>query len=139
MFRLDIPSPGSLEIAARNLLEAFPDKRIFAFYGEMGAGKTTFIKAACRVLQVSNGTSSPSFGLIHEYRSSAGAPVYHFDFFRIESLEEILDIGYEDYFFSGSYCFIEWPELAEPILPPETIRLELLAEQDGKRKIRELE
>ena len=87
MFHQQIRSIESLDSSARRLLDAFPDKRIFAFYGEMGAGKTTFIKALCRVLQVNDVTSSPSFGLIHEYASDKGGSVYHFDFYRIETVE----------------------------------------------------
>ncbi len=138
MFQLNIPSPDTLEEAARKLLTAFPEQRIFALYGEMGAGKTTFIKALCRVLQVSDGTSSPSFGLIHEYLSESGDSVYHFDFFRIEKVEEVFDIGYEEYLFSGSYCFIEWPEQVETLLPEETVRLVMLVDNSGGREIREL-
>ena len=139
MFPLKIPSPDSLEDAARRLLEAFPDNRVFAFYGEMGAGKTTFIKALCRVLQVSDGTSSQSFGLIHEYLSEGGGPVYHFDFYRIESIEEVFDIGYEEYMYSGDYCFLEWPELIEPILPGDTIRISIKICEAEERELEVME
>ena len=119
------------------MLDAFPQNRIFAFYGEMGTGKTTLIKALCRVLQVSDTTSSPSFGLIHEYRSGTGNAVYHFDFFRLETLEEVYDIGFEEYLYSGEYCFLEWPELVESILPGETIRMLITSFPDGQRELRE--
>ena len=109
MFELKIKSPVALEDAARQLLEAFPNQRIFAFYGEMGVGKTTFIKALCRALKVTDVTSSPSYGLIHEYRTVHGTSVYHFDFYRIEAVEEAYDIGYEEYMYSGEYCFLEQP------------------------------
>ena len=135
MFQLKIPSPAALEDAARQLLEAFPDNRIFAFYGEMGAGKTTFIKALCRVLQVTDVTSSPSYGLIHEYRTEQGAFIYHFDFYRIETVEEVFDIGYEEYMYSGDYCFMEWPEHAEAILPENTVRIVLGVGDDGVRNL----
>lgn len=138
MFSLKIPSPESLDDAARRLLDAYPDSRIFAFYGEMGAGKTTFIKALCRVLQVSDVTSSPSFGLIHEYGYETGESVYHFDFYRIESVEEVFDIGYEEYMYSGKYCFLEWPEQVEAILPEETVCLSLIVGEGGTRELREL-
>lgn len=135
MFQLKIPSPAALEDAARKLLEAFPDNRIFAFYGEMGAGKTTFIKALCRVLQVTDVTSSPSYGLIHEYRTEQDASVYHFDFYRIEAVEEVFDIGYEEYMYSGDYCFMEWPEHVEAILPENTVRIVLSVGDNGARDL----
>lgn len=138
MFRLKIQSPERIDDTARRLLTAFPDNRVFAFYGEMGAGKTTLIKALCRVLKVSDVTSSPSFGLIHEYRSDRGDLVYHFDFYRIETVEEIFDIGYEEYIYSGDYCFLEWPELVEAILPSDTIRLALDPGDDGTRELYQL-
>jgi tRNA threonylcarbamoyladenosine biosynthesis protein TsaE len=138
MFRLRIPSPDALEDAAIRLLEAFPGKRVFAFYGEMGAGKTTIIKALCRVLKVSDLTSSPSFGLIHEYWSENGDPVYHFDFYRIETIGEVYDIGYEEYMYGDYYCFLEWPEIAEDILPEDTVRLSLRAHQGGARDLFEI-
>lgn len=138
MFRTRITSPEGIDEAARQLLAAFPDKKIFAFYGEIGAGKTTLIKALCRVLQVSDVTSSPSFGLIHEYRSDPEKSVYHFDFYRIETAEEVFDIGYEEYIYSGNYCFLEWPEIVESILPGDTVRLKLDHHDDGSREIYEL-
>jgi tRNA threonylcarbamoyladenosine biosynthesis protein TsaE len=138
MFRLEIPSPENLDSAARKLLDAFPESRIFAFYGEMGAGKTTFIKALCRILRVRDVTSSPSFGLIHEYISESGDSVYHFDFYRIETLEELFDIGYEEYIYSGDYCFLEWPELVEAILPADTVKLVLISDDGGTRELQEL-
>ncbi len=108
MLIISIPDLSSIDDAARELIDTLPDKRIFAFYGEMGAGKTTLIKALCRVLQVTDVTSSPSFGLIYEYRTRGNDSIYHFDFYRIEHLEEAYDIGYEEYIDSGQYCFIEW-------------------------------
>ena len=111
------------------------DKRIFAFYGEMGAGKTTLIKALCRVLQVTDVTSSPSFGLIYEYQTRGSESVYHFDFYRIEQLEEAYDIGYEEYIDSGQYCFIEWPEKIASLLPPETVNVNLQIVGNNERTI----
>ena len=105
MISISIPDLASIDDAARKLINSYPDSRIFAFYGEMGAGKTTLIKAICRVLQVTDITSSPSFGLIYEYQTSGSDSVYHFDFYRIEHLEEAYDIGYEEYIESGQYCF----------------------------------
>ena len=123
MLVIRIPDLSSIDDAARELIETFPDGRVFAFYGEMGSGKTTIIKALCRVLQVTDVTSSPSFGLIYEYKTSGSDSVYHFDFYRIEHLEEAYDIGYEEYLDSGEYCFIEWPEKVASLLPSETIKV----------------
>lgn len=135
MFELKIKSPVALEDAARQLLEAFPNQRIFAFYGEMGVGKTTFIKALCRALKVTDVTSSPSYGLIHEYRTVLGTSVYHFDFYRIEAVEEVYDIGYEEYMYSGEYCFLEWPELIDAILPEDTVRIVMSTQDKGVRNL----
>ena len=123
MLVIRIPDLSSIDDAARELIETFPDSRVFAFYGEIGSGKTTIIKALCRVLQVTDVTSSPSFGLIYEYKTSGSDSVYHFDFYRIEHLEEAYDIGYEEYLDSGEYCFIEWPEKVASLLPSETIKV----------------
>lgn len=108
---------------ARELINHCPNQRVFAFYGEMGAGKTTFIKALCSELGVTDIIQSPTFAIINEYRRQNGEPVYHFDFYRIKKLEEAYDIGYEDYLYSGCYCFIEWPELIEELLPAGTVRV----------------
>jgi tRNA threonylcarbamoyladenosine biosynthesis protein TsaE len=116
--------------AAEILLSGFPDSRIFAFYGKMGAGKTTFIKALCSYLGVADIVQSPSFAIINEYKTVSGDSVYHFDFYRIARLDEVFDIGYEEYFYSGKYCFIEWPELIEPLLPKETVRVSITGENE---------
>jgi len=133
MLRISIPDLASIDDAARELIDTYPDSRIFAFYGEMGAGKTTMIKALCRVLQVTDVTSSPSFGLIYEYRTRGSDSVYHFDFYRIEQLEEAYDIGYEEYIDSGQYCFIEWPEKVATLLPPETVNVNLKITGNNER------
>ena len=135
MLRIRIPDLASIDNAARELIDTFPDSRIFAFYGEMGAGKTTMIKALCRVLQVTDVTSSPSFGLIHEYQTRGSDSVYHFDFYRIEQLEEAYDFGYEEYIDSGQYCFIEWPEKVVTLLPPETVNVNLKITGNNERTI----
>ena len=111
--------------AARELIDAFPSSRIFALYGNMGAGKTTFIKAICHFLGAADIVQSPSFAIINEYRTKQGESLYHFDFYRIKKTEEAYDIGYEDYFYSGTYCFIEWPELIEELLPEETVKVHI--------------
>lgn len=120
----------NLDTVAREILKHFPDSRVFAFYGEMGAGKTTLIKEICRVLGVDNEVQSPTFAIVNEYLTLAGESVYHFDFYRIKKLEEVFDIGYEDYVYSGCYCFIEWPELAEDLLPEGTVRLGIEGEKE---------
>lgn len=133
MQRISIPDLASIDDAARELIDTLPDKRIFAFYGEMGAGKTTLIKAICRVLQVTDVTSSPSFGLIYEYRTRGSDSVFHFDFYRIEDLEEAYDIGFEEYIDSGQYCFIEWPDIVASVLPPETVNVNLRIAGNNER------
>lgn len=133
MLLIRIPDLSSIDDAARELLETLPDKRIFAFYGEMGAGKTTLIKALCRKLQVTDVTSSPSFGLIYEYRTIGSESIYHFDFYRIKHLEEAYDIGYEEYIDSGQYCFIEWPDKVASLLPPETVNVKLQVAGNNER------
>jgi tRNA threonylcarbamoyladenosine biosynthesis protein TsaE len=135
MLHIRIPDLASIDDAARELIDSLPDKRIFAFYGEMGAGKTTLIKAMCRVLQVTDVTSSPSFGLIYEYRTKRGDSVYHFDFYRIQHLEEAYDIGYEEYLDSGRYCFIEWPENIAAVLPPGTVNVHLHIAGNDERNL----
>jgi tRNA threonylcarbamoyladenosine biosynthesis protein TsaE len=126
--KLSCNSESDLIPAAVALLESFPHARIFAFYGQMGAGKTTFIKAICRELGVTDIVQSPTFSIINEYKTTTGESIYHFDFYRIKSIAEVFDIGYEDYLYSGSYCFMEWPELIESLLPDETIRINISGE-----------
>jgi tRNA threonylcarbamoyladenosine biosynthesis protein TsaE len=120
--------------AAERLLVAYPDSRVFAFYGRMGAGKTTLIKAVCRELGVEDIVQSPSFAIVHEYKSTGGGSLYHFDFYRIKNLSEVYDLGYEDYFFSGSYCFIEWPELIEDLLPDDVVRVRVDVDSVGNSR-----
>lgn len=114
-------STNELVKLASELIQKYPDERLFAFYGEMGAGKTTFIKAICEVLNVRDIVSSPTFALINVYDTTEHNPVYHFDFYRVKTIEEVYDIGYEDYFYSGHYCLIEWPEMIESLLPENII------------------
>lgn len=96
----------------------------------MGAGKTTFIKAICHELGVADIVQSPTFSIINEYKTTTGESLFHFDFYRIKKLEEVFDIGYEDYIYSGSYCFLEWPELIEPLLPEDTVRINIFGENE---------
>jgi tRNA threonylcarbamoyladenosine biosynthesis protein TsaE len=128
--KIKLHSEAELGQAARHLLDAYPLSRIFAFFGAMGAGKTTFIKAMCRELGVEDIVQSPSFSIINEYRTVAGTSIYHFDFYRIRDIAEVFDIGYENYFYSGGYCFLEWPEKIERLLPEGTIRLRISGEDE---------
>lgn len=123
--RILIKNKRQLPGASRKLIEFTGDKKILAFYGSMGAGKTTIIKAVCKILGAVDIISSPTFTLVNEYRTSNGEPLYHIDFYRIKKKEEVFDFGIEEYFSSGSYCFMEWPELVEEILPPETVKIKI--------------
>lgn len=124
-----------LHSAAKTFLEHATGSRIFAFYGAMGAGKTTFIKAICETIGTSDIISSPTFTLVNEYRALNCEPIYHIDFYRIKKLEEVFDFGVEEYLSGESYCFIEWPELAEQILPEETVNVSITSSDDGTRII----
>jgi len=117
MLKLKAGSVDDHLAIATQIINAYPGSRVFALYGVMGAGKTTLIKAFCKVLGVGEVVVSPTFSLINEYRAENGLAVYHFDFYRIRSLTEAYDMGYEEYFYSGNYCFIEWPEKIEELLP----------------------
>ena len=117
-------------------METMGSHRVFAFYGSMGAGKTTFIKAICQELGVTDDVvASPTFAIVNEYEGSDG-PIYHFDFYRIKKISEAQDMGCEDYFYSGSPCFIEWPELIEPLLPDDTVRVKIEEQPDGARSVK---
>lgn len=110
---------------------------VFAFYGKMGAGKTTFVKALCEELGVDDVVNSPTFAIVNEYHSIVlDGPIFHFDFYRIKRLEEAYDIGVDDYFYSGSPCFIEWPELVEDILPEDVVRITIEEQPDGTRTVK---
>ncbi|ROS82797.1 tRNA (adenosine(37)-N6)-threonylcarbamoyltransferase complex ATPase subunit type 1 TsaE [Muribaculaceae bacterium Isolate-042 (Harlan)] len=132
---LTIPSLDAIDSVARQFVDLMGDYTVFAFNGEMGAGKTTFINALSRVLGVDEDpTSSPSFAIINEYRSSTTAElIYHFDLYRLENLEEAFDIGVEDYLDSGAICFLEWPERIADILPDDTVRVDIAEQPDGSR------
>ena len=121
--------------AARQFIENIGQSHVFAFYGKMGAGKTTFIKAMCEELGVTDVINSPTFAIVNEYMDGKGESIYHFDFYRIKKLEEVYDMGYEDYFYSGALCFIEWPELIEEILPDDAVRVSITEQEDGTRKV----
>ena len=123
---ITIDSIDNIREAARQFVGNMGDASVFAFYGNMGAGKTTFIKAVCEELGVEDVITSPTFAIVNEYRSEeTGELIYHFDFYRIKKLEEVYDMGYEDYFYSGALCFIEWPELIEELLPEDAVKVEI--------------
>mgnify|MGYP002589789197 FL=1 len=133
---IKIQSLDHIHEAAREFIAAMGDNTVFALYGKMGAGKTTFVKALCKELGVEDVVTSPTFAVINEYRSDiAGELIYHFDFYRIKKLEEVYDMGYEDYFYSGALCFIEWPELVEELLPGNTVKVTIEELEDGSRKL----
>jgi tRNA threonylcarbamoyladenosine biosynthesis protein TsaE len=122
-----------LHAAARQLLERSGDSRIFAFYGTMGAGKTTIIKAVCETLGAIDIVSSPTFTLVNEYKTSTGESLFHIDFYRIKKQEEVYDFGIEEYLTGDSYCFMEWPELIEEILPEETVKVRITVDENEQR------
>ena len=134
MISIAIKNIDNIREAAREFIEHIGEHRVFAFYGEMGAGKTTFIKAICEELGVEDVITSPTFAIVNEYTSNDG-PIYHFDFYRIKKLEEVYDMGFEDYFYSGALCFIEWPELIEEVLPEDAVKVSIKEKEDGTRAI----
>lgn len=133
---MKIENLESIHEAAQAFVAAMGGAHVFAFYGAMGAGKTTFIKAVCEELGVEDVITSPTFAIVNEYQSATtGALIYHFDFYRIKKLEEVYDMGYEDYFYSGALCFIEWPELVEELLPEDAVKVTIREEADGSRSL----
>jgi tRNA threonylcarbamoyladenosine biosynthesis protein TsaE len=135
MFQTQVSDLSQLQKTAELLLENFPEERVFAFYGAMGAGKTTFIKAICKELGSEDYVTSPTFALINEYSCNSGSVIYHFDFYRIKKIEEAFDLGYEDYIYSGNYCFIEWPEMIESLLPAGIVEVRIKETEKNKRSI----
>jgi tRNA threonylcarbamoyladenosine biosynthesis protein TsaE len=136
-----ISNLDNIREAARQFIENIGDHRVFAFYGKMGAGKTTFIKAICEELGVEDIITSPTFAIVNEYTSHASLltpndSIFHFDFYRIKKLEEVYDMGFEDYFYSGSLCFIEWPELIEEVLPEDAVKVTIEENADGTRSVK---
>ncbi|MFB2120339.1 tRNA (adenosine(37)-N6)-threonylcarbamoyltransferase complex ATPase subunit type 1 TsaE [Parapedobacter sp. 2B3] len=131
---IEVPNLAGLPVAASQILAATGNRRVLLFYGAMGAGKTTLITAICRQLGVTDVPSSPTFAIVNEYHGNTG-PMYHFDFYRIKSDREAFDLGYEDYFYSGSYCFVEWPEKIMNLLPADAVHIHITAATDGTRRI----
>lgn len=125
---------SELDSAAQKLINTLVDSRVWLFYGEMGAGKTTLIKAICKALNIEDQASSPTFSIVNEYASPQG-PVFHFDFYRIRSEQEALDLGYEEYFYSGHYCFVEWPERIPSLLPDDAAVIRIELGDEGEREI----
>lgn len=137
MKTITIPTLENIDEAARSFIELMGDRTVFAFYGDMGAGKTTFINALSRALGVEeDATGSPSFAIVNEYRSDTTAElIYHFDLYRLESVEEALEIGVEDYFDSGALCLLEWPERIEALLPDDTVIVDIAVNPDESRTL----
>ncbi len=128
-------SINDLPEIAKDILQNFKNEKIFAFFGKMGSGKTTLIKEICKIKGVKDNVTSPTFALINEYITKSNEKIYHFDFYRIETPEEVFDFGYEDYFFSGKLCLIEWPELIEKLLPENYIKIEIEEKENNFRYI----
>lgn len=134
MTEILIPSLDKIADAAQEFVAQMGHRRIFAFYGGMGAGKTTFIKALCQQLGVKDAVTSPTFAIVNEYGSDIG-PIYHFDFYRIKNLAEVMDLGFDDYAYSGHLCLMEWPELIEDLLPDNTVSVHIEETDNGMRKV----
>ena len=140
---IKIQNLETIREAAREFINNIGVRRVFAFYGKMGAGKTTFVKAICEELGVEDVITSPTFAIVNEYEVNNAellslhySSIYHFDFYRIKKLEEVYDMGYEEYFYSGSLCFIEWPELIEEVLPEDAVRVTIEENADGSRSVK---
>ncbi len=132
---IKINSLETIHEAAKQFIENIGNRKVFAFYGKMGAGKTTFTKAICEVLGVKDVITSPTFAIVNEYTDGNNQSIYHFDFYRIKKLEEVYDMGYEDYFYSGNLCLLEWPELIEEVLPENAVKVTIEEQPDGARLV----
>lgn len=133
---IQIKSINDIQAAAQQFVAAMNGRKVFAFYGKMGAGKTTFIKAICEELGVKDVINSPTFAIVNEYLDGRGQTIYHFDFYRFRRPSEAYDIGFDDYVYSGNLCLMEWPELIEELLPEETVRVTIEEQPDGSRIVR---
>lgn len=133
---IKIKSLDCIKEAAQQFIDNMGKGNVFAFYGKMGVGKTTFIKAICECLEVEDVITSPTFAIVNEYYSNKlQDSIYHFDFYRIKKLEEVYDMGYEDYFYSHRLCFLEWPELVEELLPKDAVKVTIAEQEDGSRLV----
>lgn len=132
---ITINSIDEIAQAARDFKAGIGDHRVIAFHGEMGAGKTTFIKALCAEFGVTDNVASPTFAIINEYLTGDGSTIYHFDLYRMETIADLQNIGVEDYFYSGNFCLVEWPELAEPLFPNNVLNVTITVLPDKTRKI----
>ncbi len=133
--KIKIDSLENIHAAAKEFIAGMGNGNVFAFYGKMGAGKTTFIKTICEEMGVEDVITSPTFAIVNEYTSGEGEPIYHFDFYRIKKIDEVYDMGYEDYFYGGHLCFLEWPELIEDILPEDCTKVTIRTEENGSRSV----
>ncbi|SDO33421.1 tRNA threonylcarbamoyladenosine biosynthesis protein TsaE [Prevotella communis] len=131
---IKIQNIDTIRESAREFIQNIGERKVFAFYGKMGAGKTTFVKAICEELGVEDVITSPTFAIVNEYEAHDQS-IFHFDFYRIKRLEEVYDMGYEDYFYSGALCFIEWPELTEDLLPEDAVKVTITENTDGTRTV----
>ena len=133
MKQIEILSKKFLKQAAKDFLNFQKENKFFVFYGDLGSGKTTFIQALCKELKVIDNVTSPSFSIINEYHTKDNKIIYHFDFYRVKHLDEVFDLGYEDYFYSDNYCFVEWPEKIGEILPEEIVQVKINVADNGRR------
>ncbi len=132
---IEIKSLENIREAAREFINKIDGNRVFAFNGKMGAGKTTFIKAICEEMGVKETVNSPTFSIVNEYEAANGQIIYHFDCYRINKIQEALDLGAEEYLYSGNLCFIEWSENIAPILPDSTVNVNIEEKENGARKV----
>ncbi|MBO5798769.1 MAG: tRNA (adenosine(37)-N6)-threonylcarbamoyltransferase complex ATPase subunit type 1 TsaE [Paludibacteraceae bacterium] len=132
---MKIDSLDKINDTAKEFVSIMGEHKVFVFYGSMGAGKTTFITALCKELGVTDVISSPTFAIVNEYETVSGNSIYHFDFYRINKVEEAFDFGYEDYFYSGNLCFIEWPEKVADLIPDNAVKVFITEKEDGSREI----
>lgn len=132
---IKISSLDDIGEAAAQFAQSMGNRKVYVFYGNMGAGKTTFIKAVCQTLGVTDVINSPTFAIVNEYEDGKGQPIYHFDFYRINKEEEAYDFGYEDYFYSNNLCFIEWPEMVQNLIPEDAVEVHIVENEDGTRTV----
>ncbi|MDR1729587.1 MAG: tRNA (adenosine(37)-N6)-threonylcarbamoyltransferase complex ATPase subunit type 1 TsaE [Prevotellaceae bacterium] len=132
---MKIKSLADISTAAKEFISQMGEHKVFVFYGSMGAGKTTFIKAICEELGVKDVINSPTFAIVNEYSTDKGGQIFHFDFYRINKIEEAYDFGYEDYFYSGNLCFIEWPEKISELIPSDAVKVTIKENENTEREI----